>query len=116
MFNAYNINGASYFKLRDIALILGNRFSVDYADGIVTLTTGETYEPTGAESVSRAGAFSAIVPSNDVVKLDGAEITFDAYKIDGSNYYKLRDLGGVLGFRVEFDEAANVVQLTTMAM
>jgi hypothetical protein len=110
-FNAYNIDGSNYFKLRDIAAMLGDKFSVGYADRVITLTTGETYEPTGAESTVKAVEFSEIAPSNDRVKINGKQINLDAYKIDGSNYYKLRDLGDKLDFGVDYDLATNTVLL-----
>jgi len=78
---------------------------------VITLTTGAVYEPNETESTAKAGAFSEIAPSNDVVKIDGTEVTLDAYKIDGANYYKLRDLGDYLGFAVGYDEPTNTVQL-----
>ncbi|MDR1571232.1 MAG: PASTA domain-containing protein [Clostridiales Family XIII bacterium] len=112
VFNAYNIDGNNYFKLRDVALLLGDRFSVGYTKGVITLTTGSVYEPDGSESVGKAGAFSEIIPSNDAVFVNGYETGFDAYKIDGSNYYKLRDLGAMLEFGVAYNEASDTVELT----
>lgn len=47
----YNIEGSTYFKLRDIADAVGG-FSVDFADDTIILTTGSTPVPTAAPSPS----------------------------------------------------------------
>jgi hypothetical protein len=91
---------------------LDNKFSVGYESGLITLTTGAKYEPTGVESTAKAGEFKEILPSNDKVLIDGVEVELTAYKIDGSNYYKLRDLGEALGFGVDYTEYTDTMKLT----
>jgi hypothetical protein len=44
--------------------------------------------------------------------IDGVEVELTAYKIDGSNYYKLRDLGEALGFGVDYVESSDTMKLT----
>jgi hypothetical protein len=45
--------------------------------------------------------------------VDGAAVALTAYNIDGSNYFALRELGGVLGFTVGYDEASRTIRITT---
>ena len=47
-------------------------------------------EPTGLKAT----------PTTSTVLVNGEQVAFDAYNIDGSNYFKLRDLGAALGFEV----------------
>ena len=61
-------------------------------------------------SVSAVGASAApsVSPSLQTVLVDGKEVKFDAYLIDGSNYFKLRDIAFVLSgspaqFSVDYD-------------
>ena len=102
----YKINGSNYFKIRDLAAILngtGKQFSVGY-DGTknaVTATTGQGYarQPGGLAGAATGGSQTA-EPSNDAIYVDGQKITAEVYKINGSNYFKLRDLGKALDFYV----------------
>ena len=57
-------------------------------------------------------------PTNSKVLVNGKEVAFDAYTIDGSNYFKLRDLAFVLNgtekqFEVGWDNASKTITLTS---
>lgn len=41
------------------------------------------------------------------LSVDGVDADCDKYNIDGSNYFKLRDLGDALGFTVDYDADSN---------
>ena len=47
----------------------------------------------------------AVSPQN--LSVDGIDADCDKYNIDGSNYFKLRDLGDALGFTVDYDADSN---------
>lgn len=58
--------------------------------------------------VQGASAAPSVKPSAQTVLVDGKEVNFDAYLIDGSNYFKLRDIAYVLSgspaqFSVNYD-------------
>ncbi len=114
-FLAYNINGYNYFRLRDIAAVLTGtekQFDVGWDAGLntVTLTTGKSYEvqigdlESNPSSVKKTG-----VATQSKILLDGNEVAFVAYNIGGNNYFKLRDLGRALDFKVDWDPAAKNV-------
>jgi len=110
----YKINDSNYFKLRDVAMLLSGtekQFAVYYDASLdaVQVATGQAYTPNGSElSGAASGSKEAAVSSNAIyingVKADG----LTAYEIDGSNYFKLRDLGKALDFYVGWDAAAGV--------
>ena len=110
----YKIDGSNYFKIRDIAMLLNGskkQFSVGYdaATACVTLTTGQGYTPNGSELAGQAsGGAKDAMASNNVIYLNGEKLSLTVYKIDGSNYFKLRDLGQALNFYVGYDPATGV--------
>ena len=94
--------GDNYFKIRDLAAMLNGtekQFAVGY-DGSVQVTTGQPYEAVGGELAGAAeGSFTA-EPTNDVIYIDGVKADLTAYKIEGNNFFRLRDLGRALDFYV----------------
>ena len=117
--SAYNIDGYNYFKLRDVAQLLAGSpvgFSIDFdtANYTILITTGGDYESRGGELEGLAEAFDSIAPSVWKLTVDGAYYDVGAYNIDGSNYFKLADLGYAVGFTVFYDEATKSVQITSV--
>ena len=111
----YNIDGENYFKLRDVAAVLKDskvKFGVEYKDGLVTLTKGADYKVLDTDQ-KEVKAESEAMLTNDKVKVGEADLTAKAFKIDGNNYYRVRDLGKALDFGVDYDEEANTVLLSS---
>ena len=57
-------------------------------------------------------------PTASTVLVNGSNVAFDAYLIEGNNYFKLRDLAFILNgtekqFEVSWDEDANAISLTS---
>ena len=64
----------------------------------------------GAIIFGGTAAFAAGIvanPTTSKVFVNGAEIRADAYNINGSNYFKLRDVGQAMDFAVTWDGANN---------
>lgn len=57
-------------------------------------------------AVSYASAAN-VVASPQNLSVDGVDADCDKYNIDGSNYFKLRDLGDALDFTVDYDADSN---------
>ena len=118
-FEAYNIGGNNYFKLRDIAYVLNGTeaaFSVGW-DGTansIALEKGEAYAPTGSEmKVSGTKDIKDAVESKSTILIDGQKAPLKAYNIDGNNFFKLRDLGTALGFQIGWDNASQTISITS---
>jgi ABC-type sugar transport system substrate-binding protein len=117
-FDAYNIAGSNYFKLRDLAYALSGtpkRFEVGYdgATKAIALTSGQSYTAVGGEMGSSGAGNKAANPTSSKIYLDGSEISLTAYNIGGYNYFKLRDIGQALNFGVDWDGASQTVAIDT---
>ena len=110
----YKIEGANYFKLRDVAMLLNGsekQFAVEYDDAekTVSITSGKPYAAVGGELAGTAGENENAILTNNAVFIDGEIVTMTVYKIGGANYFKLRDLGKALDFHVGYDDGIKTV-------
>lgn len=117
-FNAYGIEGNNYFKLRDLAYALNGtdkQFDVswDGAKNAISLTSGKVYTSAGGEMTGKGAGNKTPTPTSAKVHLDGKELHFMAYTIDGNNYFKLRDIGKALDFEIDWDGANNRIVIDT---
>jgi hypothetical protein len=71
------------------------------------------YTAVGGELSEGTGENKTAVSSAWLLKTDGTVRYASCYNIDGNNYFKLRDLGEVYGFGVDYDATANAAVITT---
>ncbi len=117
-FNAYNIDGYNYFKLRDIAYVLNGsekQFDVGYDVNInaILLTTGKSYTIVGGEMEQGENTVNETTSTTSKIVKDGIENNMPAYNINGNNYFKLRDLGEKFNFGVDYDEKTDSIVVNT---
>ena len=111
----YNINGNNYFKLRDVAQAMKEKkaqFEVIWNSNkqSIFITKDEPYTTIGGELPRFFESKNqTATPTTAKVFVDGTEVSFTAYNINGNNYFKLRDLGEKLDFLVEWNGADNQV-------
>ena len=113
----YKIDGANYFRLRDVAMLLNGsekQFAVEYdeAEKTVSLTSGQPYRAVGGELSGTASETVSASPTNNAILIGGEIVTLTVYKIDGANYFRLRDLGQALDFHVGYDDETKTVFLS----
>lgn len=109
-------NLTNYIKLRDIAYILNGtkaQFSVNWS-GSILLTTGAAYKANGSEMSTPFSGDRAYTSGQQTVKVNGKDVTLDAVLLtddagSGYTYFKLRDLGSALGFKVDWDAKKGVI-------
>lgn len=106
--SGYVVNNSNYYKIRDIAMILRNtpsRFNVDWSTQLnaVTVTTGEKYVIVGGELSGDGINATEIAENTAPIFVDGRMVELSAYNIDGSNYFKIRDIAELAGFDVGWD-------------
>lgn len=118
-FQAYNIDGNNYFKLRDLAKALNGtekQFEVgwDGSNNAIALSAGKAYTPVGGELTPTGNTSSLTVAiSSATVYLDGRKVSFTAYNINSYNYFKLRDVASALNFSVGWDENTSTITIDT---
>lgn len=117
-FDAYNIGGNNYFKLRDIAYVLSGsnkQFEVNWdgANNAISLTSGKSYSSVGGEIQGKGSGNKTASPTSSKIYLDGSEVQFTAYNIEGNNYFKLRDIGEAFDFNVSWDGTKNTIIINT---
>lgn len=118
-FNAYNIAGNNYFKLRDFAMAVNGsdkQFEVVWnaSRNAITLLPGEPYMPVGGElakAVRPTRAKAKLTSSNLFVK--ETQVDLIAYNIGGNNYFKLRDIARAFNIGVIWDAKTNTVKIDT---
>lgn len=121
-FDAYNINGSNYFKLRDFAYALSEHttsekcFNVEWNTEkmAVELTSGTAYTAVGGEMAPSQGqAPASSKPNQSPIYKDGSIVPMNAYNINGNNYFKLRDICAAFDIGVNWDNALNLVVVDT---
>jgi len=110
----YNISDNNYFKLRDIAQMMNgtsSQFSVDFSLELFTVYAeiGKAYTSVGGEMTTGTDKSSTCIASSWGLKVDGVYKSAYIYNLGGNNFFKLRDLGGALGFTVDYDAQTNTV-------
>lgn len=118
-FEAYNINGNNYFKLRDLAKVVSGsekQFEVGW-DGVanaIRLTSNKGYTTVGGELVLSGNTQNkSATATTSTLYLDGKAISLTAYNIGGNNYFKLRDVGKTFNFGIGYDNSTKVITIDT---
>lgn len=118
-FQAYNIGGSNYFKLRDIAKALDGtdkQFEVGYdsTTSTITITSGSSYTSVGGELTTSTSTSSVSSTASTItIYLDDTKLSITPYNISGSNYFKLRDLASALDFAVTYNSTTGVIAIDT---
>ncbi len=118
-FEAYNIDGNNYFKLRDLAKAVNGtkkQFEVgfDAASNAISLKAEAAYTAVGGElEASGAAGEQQAVPSSSALLLNGEKLELGAYNINGNNYFKLRDIAKAFNIGVTWDGKLNTVGIDT---
>lgn len=117
-FEAYNIKDNNYFKLRDVAMAVNGsekQFEVTWNEAAqaVEMLSNKPYTVVGGELAQGDGKNKPAEASESKFYKDGGEIKVTAYLINGNNYIKLRDLGKLFDFEIEWDGANNRIVVDT---
>jgi hypothetical protein len=106
-FQAFLINDNNYVMLRDLAYYMNGsqaQFEVSYDAGTkaINILGKQAYTLQGYEDTVKADKSKAYKDTSSKIFIDGKEVTLTGYNIEGSNYFKLRDLASALNFDVDY--------------
>lgn len=116
--SGYSVNNSNYYKIRDIAMLLrttNSRFNVAWDENLsaIAISKGIKYTIVGGE-LSEEGSTALNVNENTApVYVDGEEKSVPSYSINGNTYFKIRDIGDMVGFEVDWDGDAQAVIIRT---
>lgn len=114
---AYNIGGSNYVRVRDVAKLLtgtAGGFDVQWnqEQNRVELTSFKAYTPLGTEYAAIPGDTKNVQSIVEPTVADGETHMVAAFNIGGNTFYKLRSLGDLCGFRVDWNESTQTVEIT----
>lgn len=106
-FQAFLINSNNYVMLRDLAYYMNGsaaQFEVSYDVGTkaINIFSKQAYTVQGYEDTVKADKSKVYKDTTSNIFIDGKEVTLKGYNIEGSNYFKLRDLASALNFDVDY--------------
>lgn len=119
-FEAYNIEGYNFFKLRDIAYALretDKQFDTIWNEEAqaINMVTQKPYTVVGGELASSSSAKDkTAVKSGALLQVNGISTNCDVYNIDGYSYFKLRDVAQAINFGVSWSEEQNTIGIVTL--
>lgn len=115
-FESYNINDNNYFKLRDIAAILNGsdkEFEILWNDNSqsIEIVPNRSYTSVGGELETVEDKVQTCQKSSPNLIMEGEPVTLTTYLIHGNNFVKLRDIGELIDFGVEWDGVNEVIYI-----
>lgn len=118
----YNINDENYYRFRDLAIILKGKLDFnltgDYSD--ITVYLNEPYSDLGNKDKTPDQLKVNALEKTMTVTLKSGDHEesrpFNVYNIKGFNYFRLRDIGAFLDFKVDYDRENNNALIYTKKM
>lgn len=112
------IDCANYYKLIDVAALLtvtSKKFNVDFDNEKkqILLELGKSYEKLDTDLQEMKHEKTNAKMVKNIILVDGKEVELNATLIDSINYVKLRDLGAVVGFVVDYNKETSDIIVKT---
>ncbi len=116
--NGYTVNDANYFKIRDIAMLLSNTnksFNVEWdsTNNAIKIVPDADYVPIGGELSNDIGEYLDVIENSTPIYINDKETAITAYNINGSSYFKIRDIADAVDFEIEWDGEAQTINIIT---
>lgn len=117
-FDAYNINGNNFFKLRDLAYSINGtakKFAIGWDNSLkaVNMTTGSSYKANGSEMSAQGTTSQKADITNSVLYLNKTRIYPLTYIIKNNNYVKLQDWAKAMDIKISYDNTKKLITVDT---
>ncbi|WMJ78841.1 MULTISPECIES: stalk domain-containing protein [unclassified Sedimentibacter] len=117
-FEAYNIDGNNYFKLRDLATAINGtekQFEVEWNSekNAINLVSNKPYTTVGGEMSSGNSQEKTGTLNTAKIYKDGEEVKLTAYNINNNNYFKLRDIAQSFNIGITWDGETMTIGIDT---
>ncbi|MEG1551248.1 MAG: RICIN domain-containing protein, partial [Oscillospiraceae bacterium] len=115
-FDAYNIDGSNYFKVRDVAMAINtdkNNFDIEYDESrdVMMLKRKTAYSPIGSELTTGNTESTTAARSSTLMYVQDTLCSIKGYNINGSNYFGLRELSKIVDIELGWNESNNSILL-----
>lgn len=117
-FDAYNIEGNNYIKLRDIAFVLdgsSKQFEIDWDQQkrAINLISNKSYTEVGGELEKNSDGIKKLRFNESSLYIDGKDAILMSYNINDNNYFKLRDIAREFNIGIDWDQKTKTVKIDT---
>lgn len=114
--SGYNVNDSNYFRIRDIAMLLRNtsaKFNVEWDSemDVIKIVPGADYVPIGGELSNDFAASLNVLENSTPIFINDKQTAITSYNINGSEYFKIRDIADAAGFSVGWDDASQTITI-----
>lgn len=107
----YTIHDKNFFKLRDVALLVGFNVGWDASTRKIKLNLFEDYNNSVSQEDEIQEETSAFSMEQDI-EVNGVIVTLSGYNINGYQYFSIRDLAEIADFECTWNKESNLVSLS----
>lgn len=116
--SGYTVNDSNYFKVRDIAMVVNGtagKFNVEWdsSNNSIVIRPGEDYVPVGGELSGDISGTLDVAENSTPIYVNDKRTAITAYNINGSAYFKIRDIADAAGFEIEWDGGSQTINIVT---
>ena len=110
----YDIKGSTYLSIREVAEAINDTassFSViwDESKQAIVVNLGQTYQ--SSEEVIRHKTSQKAIVAQSKIYINDKEVMLPTYMINGTTYFKLRDLGDLLDIQINWMKQENCISI-----
>jgi len=113
----YTIANSTYYRLRDVAELFSgtsSQFQVRWNEEQrkVEILNGQAYAGEPGQAKPSVKYENYAQKTNADILIDGRPVLVDAYQIEGSTYFRLRDLARLTDFNLRYDSIEDRIELS----